>query len=563
MDRFVYIHGLGSGASSRSGRELAGLLGTDVICPEYDYARPFSECLSSLRRQIIESVDERNDRLCVMGSSLGGFYALQLRHPAIVHVVAWNPVIFPAMQLEQFLGMNTRFFDGTPWEFTRETLLSYAQAPECFSHLYTITSTGRETPWFQWAKVARRAITMLSGLRYVDAGRIGLIGVDIGAQIAWQTAGMDGRVRALVPINGGGYLWRRGTPRFPGGERELPSDDEERAFSAGVGAETYAKFVSCPTYYIVSSNSSNTDADRAGDILALVPAPSKVLLIVRGSASQISVSAYESLILWLRKNFAHDSKPVPMPEISFRVEENSLYLHLKCSGAPQEVSAYFSSGEPVSFARTWTPLSSPQTVGEDEYLYRIPVRRPDDLVVAFATVTGKDGMLSSSRIAGVIPSDKGVHSSAQKSASASRIVYSGDMGTGLFWVVTDDFFLDESVLAARKGPFGITGVGTSEGTLVLCRTSRDDFSCGKNAVMQMDVYSAHPKTVTFTFVSYPDLTRYSCHVELTGGDFWQKVSLSAPECKDEIGKPLSRFGCCKQLIVSGAENAVFNNIVWL
>ena len=52
-------------------------------------------------------------------------------------------------------------------------------------------------------------------------------------------------------------------------------------------------------------------------------------------------------------------------------------------------------------------------------------------------------------------------------------------------------------------------------------------------------------------------------MELTGGDFWQKVSLSAPECKDEIGKPLSRFGCCKQLIVSGAENAVFNNIVWL
>lgn len=146
MDRFVYIHGLGSGASSRSGRELAGLLGTDVICPEYDYARPFSECLSSLRRQIIESVDERNDRLCVMGSSLGGFYALQLRHPAIVHVVAWNPVIFPAMQLEQFLGMNTRFFDGTPWEFTRETLLSYAQAPD-------------PRPWRNemWAREERRA----------------------------------------------------------------------------------------------------------------------------------------------------------------------------------------------------------------------------------------------------------------------------------------------------------------------------------------------------------------------------------------------------------------------
>ena len=130
MDRFIYIHGLNSGAQSRSGRELSELLGTEVIRPEYDYARPFAECLCSLRRQILEAVDEKNDRLCVMGSSLGGFYALQLRHPAIVHVAAWNPVVFPAMQLEQFLGTNTRFTDGSSWEFTRETLLSYAQAPD-------------------------------------------------------------------------------------------------------------------------------------------------------------------------------------------------------------------------------------------------------------------------------------------------------------------------------------------------------------------------------------------------------------------------------------------------
>ena len=414
-----------------------------------------------------------------------------------------------------YLGREHEGNDSPRTTYPKE--LSYAQAPECFSHLYSITTTGRETPWFVWAKLARRAITMISELRYVDAERIGLIGVDLGAQIAWQTAGMDGRVRALVPINGGGYLWCRGTPRFPGGDRELPSDDEERAFSAGVGAETYAKLVSCPTYFIVSSNSANTDVDRAGDIISLVPANAKVLLIVRGTASQISVSAYDSLITWLRKNFAHDSAPVPMPEVFFRTDESNLYLHLRCAEPPTSVSAYFSSGEPVSFARTWAPLSAPQTVGEDEYVYRVPVSDPKELTVAFATVKNADGIMSR----------------------------------------------DEGVLSVKTGPFGISGVSVSKGRLVLCRTSRDDFSCGKNAVMQMDVYSAHPKTVTFTFVSYPDLTRYSCHVELTGGDFWQKVSLSAPECKDEIGKPLSRFGCCKQLIVSGAENAVFNNIVWL
>lgn len=441
---------------------------------------------------------------------------------------------------------------------------AYAQAPECFSHLYHITTTGRETPWFQWAKVARRAITMISEMKYVDAARIGLMGVDIGAQIAWQTAGMDGRVRALVPINGGGYLWRRNTPRFPGGDNELPSDDEERAYSAGVGAETYAKFVSCPTYFIVSSNSAHTDVDRAGDILALVPAKAKVLLIVRGSASQISVSAFDSLIIWLRRNFAHDSAPVGMPEVFFRTDENNLYLHLKCKDDAEEIKAFRSAGEPVSFARNWSPLSEPQTVGSGEYVYRVPVGDPAELVVAFAAVKNKDGVYSSSRVAGIIPSAAGVKAGAGRGAAArSRVIYSGDMGTGLFWVTTDDFFLDESVLSAQKGPFGITGVGTKKGTLVLCRTSHEPFSCDKNAVLQMDIFSEKAKTVTFTFVSYPDITRYSCRVNLAGGDFWQKIKLSASDCKSEEGRTLSRFEFCKQLLVSDAEDVLFNNLVWI
>lgn len=130
MDRFVYIHGFNSGRNSHSGRELAEVLGQPVICPEYDYSKSFSECLASIRQQISEAIDEKNDRLTIMGSSLGGFYALQLRHPAIMHVCAWNPVIYPAMQLGQFLGTNTRFSDGVDWDFTREALLSYAQAPD-------------------------------------------------------------------------------------------------------------------------------------------------------------------------------------------------------------------------------------------------------------------------------------------------------------------------------------------------------------------------------------------------------------------------------------------------
>ena len=130
MDRFVYIHGFNSGAQSRSGRELERVLGQPVICPQCDYSLPFEKCISGLRQQIVESINANIDCICLMGCSLGGFYALHMRHPAICHIVAWNPVVFPAMQLKDFVGTQTRFTDGEEWEFTDEALYSYAAAPD-------------------------------------------------------------------------------------------------------------------------------------------------------------------------------------------------------------------------------------------------------------------------------------------------------------------------------------------------------------------------------------------------------------------------------------------------
>lgn len=49
----------------------------------------------------------------------------------------------------------------------------------------------------------------------------------------------------------------------------------------------------------------------------------------------------------------------------------------------------------------------------------------------------------------------------------------------------------------------------------------------------------------------------------TGGDFWQKIKISAAELKSDEGKPLPRFGMCKLLLISDAENVLFNNIVWI
>ena len=143
MYRIAYIHGFNSGPNGRSGRLLSVVTGQAVVCLSYDYSQPFEGCLSALKKQL-NFYFGASDRICLMGSSLGGFYALQLRHAAISHVIAWNPGVNPAVQLEQFLGSNTRFTDGKRWIFTESICHSYALAPD--ARRWNESEVGAETP---------------------------------------------------------------------------------------------------------------------------------------------------------------------------------------------------------------------------------------------------------------------------------------------------------------------------------------------------------------------------------------------------------------------------------
>lgn len=130
MPFYVYIHGFNSGKGSRSGQLLERVIGAPVFCPVNDYSRPYAECMAALTEQISKNCPASQEQICVMGTSLGGFYALQIRLPVPGRVIAWNPVIFPALQLAKFVGKNTRFTDNQDWDFPESSLLSYAAAPD-------------------------------------------------------------------------------------------------------------------------------------------------------------------------------------------------------------------------------------------------------------------------------------------------------------------------------------------------------------------------------------------------------------------------------------------------
>ncbi len=448
-------------------------------------------------------------------------------------------------------------FDGEHHTTFPESL-AYCSYPECNNHLSKIDGSARTSPWFQWSKIVRRGISMLADHPAIDENRIGLLGVSKGAQVAWQVAGMDGRVATLVAINGGGYLWRTGSHRFTMGN--IPENDEERAFSTGVGAETYARFVSCPTCYVVSSNNSYADVDRAEAILSLVPAKTKILMISRGTADQITSSVYQSLKKWIKRNLTHDTEPTAMPSLSFEKVGGSLYLVLKCEKHILSKQISVSYGEPNTAHRFWATLEDGQKVGVHEYAYKVPVYDSNELITAFASVSMKDIELSCSPVIGIVPSKLGVAENARHSGSG-RIAYTGNMGLGSFSSSSKEVIIDDDNLLCATGPFDINGISVKNGSLVMYNNAREVYSAQRDIIVQCDAYSKERRTITIS--AHTEKAVFSASVNLKGGEFWQKVSLTTADFKSVYGKPLSLFSECKKFTFEGAENVVFNNFIWI
>lgn len=437
--------------------------------------------------------------------------------------------------------------------------LSFASATGCRPHMDILEDSARKSPWYLWSKTARRAITLLFTLPLVDKDRIAVMGVGAGGHISWQVAAMDKRVKALVPICGGGYRWARNKPRFQNGN--VPETEEESAFSTGVGAETYAKFITCPTFYLTTRMSQYCDVDRAGDILSFVKSENKKLAIMRSIDTQITGKALRAMLAWLRNCFA-GRQTACMPAMSFEAADGELYLRLHTVKKASLIHVYFSSGEASPFARHWIKLQGLQQVGADEYTVHVPVYDPTALTVAYASITYGGDDLASTPVIGVIPQKLGA-TNVEIGNECSRIIFDGSMDPDIFSVKTGDAILDDALLSVEKGPFDIIGVRTSDGALLLCRSEREIASFARTSALHFDVYAPEARELVVKIFTVPDEKCYVARTKLLGGAFWQKVLLSSADFKSEEGRTLVKFTNAKVMSFVDAKGLIFNNFLWI
>ncbi len=114
----LYIHGFGSSGQGGKATLFREYFEDEVIIPSLSYVP--SLAIDTLE-QIIEMLLSKDETVGLVGSSLGGYYAIYLANKYDLKAVLINPAIYPYKTLDK-VGMAMNYFDGSSFEVTSEHL---------------------------------------------------------------------------------------------------------------------------------------------------------------------------------------------------------------------------------------------------------------------------------------------------------------------------------------------------------------------------------------------------------------------------------------------------------
>jgi len=124
----LYIHGFGSSALSAKAQKLQTLpFSEPFLAPSLSTIPHLAmQTLEDIVQLYIHSCDTELSSLKLMGSSLGGYYALYLSQKYNLKAVLINPSIHPYDTLSEFSTM-TSYYDGSSFEWSKEHIESLHQ----------------------------------------------------------------------------------------------------------------------------------------------------------------------------------------------------------------------------------------------------------------------------------------------------------------------------------------------------------------------------------------------------------------------------------------------------
>ncbi len=112
----IYIHGFGSSGHGGKASLFREYFEEEVIAPSLSYVPNLA--IDTLE-QLIEMFLEKDETVGLVGSSLGGYYAIYLASKYNLKAILINPAIYPYKTLDK-IGMAMNYYDMSSFEVTAE-----------------------------------------------------------------------------------------------------------------------------------------------------------------------------------------------------------------------------------------------------------------------------------------------------------------------------------------------------------------------------------------------------------------------------------------------------------
>ena len=121
----IYIHGFNSSPQSNKAKLLKNFadtvqVGNNLYIPQipYDPVSAISQLEKLIKKQLKSPVYKSGCGPCLIGSSLGGYYATWLAEKYDCRAVLINPAVQPYSLFDDYLGPNKNEYTGEEYELT-------------------------------------------------------------------------------------------------------------------------------------------------------------------------------------------------------------------------------------------------------------------------------------------------------------------------------------------------------------------------------------------------------------------------------------------------------------
>jgi predicted esterase YcpF (UPF0227 family) len=114
----IYVHGFGSSGFGGKAKLFKEYFDEELITPSLSYVPALA--INTLE-QIIEMLLFKEEEVYLVGSSLGGYYAIYLANKYNLKAVLINPAVNPYVTLDR-LGIARNYYDSSSFEVTSSHL---------------------------------------------------------------------------------------------------------------------------------------------------------------------------------------------------------------------------------------------------------------------------------------------------------------------------------------------------------------------------------------------------------------------------------------------------------